>query len=90
MAFPANENGTKDREASSRGENTIHDLWGRGVCVQDHLNHMWIIQIQMRERHVFLCPTFWDLSFDFIFKTLICACERARGLAVDTAWLVQE
>lgn len=34
-------------------------------------------------------PHFWDLSFDFIFKTLIYACERARGLIVDSAWLVQ-
>ena len=34
-------------------------------------------------------PHFWDLSFDFIFKTLIYACEWAWGLTVDSAWLVQ-
>lgn len=45
---------------------------------------------QGKDGHVFLRPTFGILSFDFIFKMLICACEGARGLNVDSAWFVQE
>ena len=34
------------------------------------------------ERSCVFMPHFWDPSFDFVFKALVYACERARGLYV--------
>lgn len=50
---------------------------------------MWVIGNEMRGYHVFLCPIFGILVSTSYLKRWFNACERARGLTVDTAWLVQ-
>lgn len=89
MAFPLRRGSktTKVGKASSWREkkttnNTIHDS---GESFQSCMGYWNSIE---RISCVFM-PHFWDPSFDFIFKMLICACEWARGLIVDSAWLVQ-
>lgn len=58
MAFPLRRGSKtrKDGKANSWREkkNTLTQL----MALESHLNHVWVIGIQLKGYHMFLCPTF--------------------------------